>query len=405
VPADRQKKPSISKRRNFDVNVRWCPPGQGVYRNYMVQKPLAFALLLLALSLLGSFASAQEPGVPSGDSPLGRPACAQVLKDIQLSHAAVFKSVRSSMRIGAGDRVLLTTSVGAGVTEDTRFLLGSVSKPLLSILLLQRATRGELSIDDLITDDLPSGFEGPQVDPRWLTLRMSQLLNHSSGIVDYLNASAMPAGFLSTPRSYLELLRSVPVRLAFAPSSMLRYSNTNYLILGEILKRRMGKSYGDLLDEQIVRALGLRNTGATIDWDSSLLGTTTVFPANMVGVGNAYSTSADLHRILRALDSDELLPRETVARMFTADPACTGDRCGRYGLGFSLRKGADQLKGGFDWVLHQGHLKTVCSIVAKVPGKELNFALVSDAPNQVPTDDLEVFAKEWLERILASDCV
>lgn len=129
------------------------------------------------------------------------------------------------------------------VRRDTRFAIGSVTKPFVARLVVDLAARGVLGLDDPLSRWVPH-FPGA----RRITLR--QLLNHTSGLDDYVtDGRFLAAERRRGPESEWtpgQLLRYVPSPLA-APGERWNYSNANYLLLGLVVERATHRRLGPQL--------------------------------------------------------------------------------------------------------------------------------------------------------------
>ena len=347
---------------------------------------------LLVFSVCASLAF-----VMSSPALAGADACQSALALSRQELAASFAGNRASVLIAQGSHVLLRASWGAGVSSDTRFLLGSISKTLQGLVASRLMVQGKVGLTDRVIDWLPVDSRAglPEV---WSRIRVQELLHHTSGIVDYMN-ELPPSGFLSTPRTFAEIFHRIPPALHFSPESSLSYSNSNYYILSKVLELRTGSPYPELYRSELVQALGLVATGLEIAPDHSIWGGSGNYPANMMGVGNSVSTTNELMKVLTALDGESFLPREQVQALFTGSADCTGGSvCGRYGLGWSLRDDAIQ---GRKLVIHEGHLSSVSAVVAKIPDLKLNVAIVSDRGRYL----LEAPVTAILDRLVSAGCV
>jgi CubicO group peptidase (beta-lactamase class C family) len=90
------------------------------------------------------------------------------------------------------------------------------------------------------------------------------LLNHTSGIPDSFGALSLTGSLegvpdsFSSPHSPSEIFAMMPSRdPTFEPGSNQRYSNTNGLLVGEVIEAVTGRSLGDVFEERIVARLGL----------------------------------------------------------------------------------------------------------------------------------------------------
>jgi len=132
------------------------------------------------------------------------------------------------------------------------------------------------------------------------------------------------------------------------PGSAYAYSNTNYILLGQIVEEVTGRSYGAEIERRVIRPLRLRHTAVpgTSPWirgphphgyvpkddELHLLDYTETNPSVMGAAGEMISTTEDLNRFFAALLGGRLLPGHLLDEMRTPDVA---DR--RYGLGLAWR--------------------------------------------------------------------
>jgi CubicO group peptidase (beta-lactamase class C family) len=334
---------------------------------------------------------------------VGAPGCKQTVTQIEKSLVTAFENHRASIAIQQGDDIILSRSFGTGVTSHSRFLIGSVTKTLHATVAVELLKNGLLSLDDKVGERLPEEVAS-KLPASWRALEIRNLLHHTSGIPDYMNRDNSTDQhatdeFLKTPHDLSAILGFIPQKLEFTPDMDFRYSNTNYLILGRILENVTNLADRDLLQSDLTSPLHLEDTGTILQFDPTIQGTTDIFPSNLVGVGNVYSTSSDLMTFLRALDGDSLLPESWIEKMYQPDPACHGTNCNLYGLGFRI-PAAPEVE-GHHWVYHQGHLNTVSALVAKVPDLELNMSLVSDRSDF----DNEALVRQYFASLIQAGCV
>lgn len=137
-----------------------------------------------------------------------------------------------------------------------RFRIASVSKAFNAVLAIQLEREGALSLGDRVGETIPGVL--PQAEQ--VTLR--QLLQHTSGIPDYIRAPAFVERFLADPTGYLApreltgFVRDAP--LEFPPGSRYHYSDTDNIAAALMMEAATGRSYVDLLRTEIFGLL--RNT-------------------------------------------------------------------------------------------------------------------------------------------------
>ena len=136
------------------------------------------------------------------------------------------------------------------VSRETTFRIASVTKPIVAACTLQLSELGALSLDDALSDYLP---DFPHADE--ITLR--QLLNHTSGVGNWwgrLPADA-PADFLNSGDAHRWLARMDPV-FDFAPGTLRSYSNSGYILLGEVIAKAASLQTGAAIDALVLSRVG-----------------------------------------------------------------------------------------------------------------------------------------------------
>src|SRR3954447_17938039 len=142
-----------------------------------------------------------------------------------------------------------------------RFRIGSVTKSFAATVVLQLAGEGRLSLDDTVERWLPGAVPGGDA----ITLR--RLLNHTSGLFDYLNDGdktvlapylAGHFGHVWTPQALIGVATSHPPN--FAPGARWSYSHTGYILLGMVVQAVTGHPLSAELQPRIVAPLGLTGT-------------------------------------------------------------------------------------------------------------------------------------------------
>ena len=240
------------------------------------------------------------------------------------------------------------------VTAETPFFIGSISKNVFAVILLQLAEDGLVSLDD----PLSAYVEWPRGDE--ITVRM--LMNHSSGIPDYFGSLSLLDSedgvpeFFSEPHPPADIIEMMPSRApTFDPGTEQSYSNTNGLLVGLVIEKATGKSLGEVFDERIVAPLGLENTylygQATTDrprargycgtpgWvevEGELIDCSFADEALPdSGDGSIVSSAADLLRYHQALRGGELLSESSWETMRRVEPGTVN------GLGYLIMTGPE----------------------------------------------------------------
>ncbi|MET7432639.1 MULTISPECIES: serine hydrolase domain-containing protein [Streptomyces] len=257
-----------------------------------------------------------------------------------------------SATAGVGD-----TRTGAPRSPADRFRVASITKTFVATVLLQLEAEGRLSLDDSVDRWLPGVVRGHGHDGRRISVR--QLLNHTSGIHDYLADPGFAGAYFTkdgffrhrydtlTPQDLVDLsMRHAP---DFAPGTSWRYSNINYVLAGMVIEKVTGRSYATEINRRIIAPLHLRATSVpgtrvTLPRPSSraystfkvpggpAYDVTTLNPSMASSAGEMISDSADLSRFYGALLGGELLPARQLKEMKTTVDTDASPLV-RYGLG------------------------------------------------------------------------
>jgi D-alanyl-D-alanine carboxypeptidase len=211
---------------------------------------------------------------------------------------------------------------------ETPYQIGSVTKQFTAAAILQLQHAGVLNIDSPVLTYL-SGYA---FDPR-ITLRM--LLNHTSGLVNYLSFQPPPGWLNGLPENTI-LTAIAQQPLQFTPGSAYQYSNSNYFILGAVIEAVTSLSYWEYLERHILRRADLTHTGPEQSplaaspytyTNPAVPGTTGLAegiipdPSIYFSAGALWSTVADLAKWDAALRDGAIVSREAFDEMITPPPS------------------------------------------------------------------------------------
>nr|WP_301373419.1 serine hydrolase domain-containing protein [Streptomyces xanthophaeus] len=322
----------------------------------------------VAMALLAGLAPAASAAVQDVPSAYGRDAGrrldrTQLQAGLNAIQEAGVYGVHSGVRDGRerfdGAAGLADVDTGRKVRPDLRHRVGSVTKTFTAVAVLQQSAKGRVDLDRPVGDYVPELLPGER--GRKVTVRM--LLNHTSGIHDYIG-DAFPSLLKGTTESLDEhRYRTIkPAELIgygvarpqrFEPGTDWSYSNTNYVLLGEVLRKVTGQDPEQVITRDVIRRAGLRDTyfpgtdprirGAHARMYESFYGL--IDPPrdysdyNMTWAGTAgalVSTPQDLNTFYRALLGGDLLPRRQLDQMrttFDVKDKKTGAVLMHYGLG------------------------------------------------------------------------
>ncbi len=216
----------------------------------MIQRFLAPVLLLFAAN-----AVAQDP----------LPRMQQVIQSYVTD-----KSFMGSILVAKDGKLLINQGYGDADLEwnvpntpDTKFRLGSLTKQFTAASILLLEERGKLKVEDPVSKYLP---DAPAA---WEKITIYNLLTHTSGIPNFTSFPDYRTTEWkdTTPAELVARFRDKP--LEFEPGTKFNYSNSGYILLGYLLEKISGQSYGDFLQQNIFTPLGMADSG--IDTNAAIL--------------------------------------------------------------------------------------------------------------------------------------
>ena len=249
---------------------------------------------------------------------------------------------------------LANIELNVPATPDTVYQLQSITKPFVACGIMLLVEGGKLGLDDNITNYL-SGL--PQA---WSSVTVGHLLTHTSGIPNFVSDQGSGeeiVAFAQKASSSEEIVRWAAGRpLKFAPGEGRRYNSTGYHLLGLIIEKVSGKSWGQFLNERIFAPLGMTRTRvySSVDiipnrasgynhFGNVPLNGLWMTPAIMESAaGGLVSTVQDMARWEIGLQAGSILKPSTLAQMEVPiklnDGSVVQEKDGtRYGLGWELQ--------------------------------------------------------------------
>ncbi|TDC46676.1 class A beta-lactamase-related serine hydrolase [Actinomadura sp. KC345] len=214
----------------------------------------------------------------------------------------------------------------------SQFRIFSNTKAFTATVLLQLEAEGKLSMNDTVDRWLPGLVNAGGNDGKQITIR--QLLNHSSGLPDYINDIPTSLEYVADLNPYRKLDPRHLVKIAMSkgqigpPGAQYFYSNANYHLAGLIIQAATGRHPSAEVTDRIIKPLGLSNTTYP-ESDPKLYGNwmhgyflslrdISFSNVTYLGPGGAIvSTQDDLANFTRALATGKLLPPAQQKQMMT----------------------------------------------------------------------------------------
>ena len=191
---------------------------------------------------------------------------------------------------------------------DALFKIASISKLYVAVSIAKLAARGEIALDDKLSRHFPE-LAGKIENADRITIKM--LVEHRSGIPNYTDTENYWASPEETYQGKLNLVLGLPAN--FQPGEDFEYSNTNYLLLREVMNRTLGYNYFEFVKKEILDPLDLKDTYQNtedVEIDRVMSGYHVGHPHDVkydeVGM---ISTAQDLGKFIRALNDRSLFDK------------------------------------------------------------------------------------------------
>ena len=294
---------------------------------------------------------------------------------------------------GESEGFYITRGVSNLVTSEPMninnyFRIGSITKTFTSEAVLILADEGKIDLNNSISFYLPDLII-PSGDK--ITIRM--LGNMTSGLYNYTDDNDFWTSIINSHGQVVfttEQLVTMAIKLPiqFEPGTRFSYCNTNYILLGLLIKKVTGKSANDVINEKILQPLGMKNTfwpntrylpypythGYSLENDIFLTDVTNWNPSWADAAGCLISNFSDLKIWAKEMSERKLLSDKMKIERFTW---VDGDFPGVTFSGFGLEK-------AYDWIGHVGSLPGYNSQLFYNPIKKITIIINTNSTDGYP---------------------
>ena len=365
---------------------------------------LLSVILLMSLVSCGTAQKEAEESTEAQDKPDYTALCQEEL-DSTLMQGAVYATVNGeevlSLAKGKADK-----TAGIDNSADVVYQFASVTKQFTAAAILLLYEDGKLDLQDTVDryfPDCPGGSE--------ITVHM--LLCMRSGLTDYVNMGSdgsytdLTVPFdISADKTSAENRKTIKdwifsQELIFEPDSQYSYSNSNYLLLGEIIEQISGMTYREYLTEKFFRPLGMTSAGFfdAYDNDDYVVAKAykrggdmewTEYPGVRFGCGDLMCSPKDMAKWATALMNGEVLSDSSWKLMTTAYSP-------EEGYGYGLAVGTTEY--GIDVYCHSGRFTSYFSMVVMVPEAGYAGVTASNHSDEAAVNLCAKLAKLYYENV------
>lgn len=300
------------------------------------------------------------------------------------------------------------------ILKNAQFRIASITKPFTATAIMQLIEKGKLSLTDTIDQFFPNLANASKIT-------VYQLLSHTSGIPNWFEAQMPkdePVDFpmCKNPHIFIERMG---INSLFEPGTHYAYSNTGYVLLGEIIEIVSGQSYFDYLKAHILLPAKMRDTemeyvehpsphwvkGYAYNPELSDPFTKPAFYHMPFSAGGLRSSTSDLMKFMEALQTEKLISKESFEKMTSYATLKNGQpvyenifsptgqkplfpsnikKCG-YGLGFQIIENF-----GTKVISHGGDIAGFNAVLMFIPKSNTKMVILSNTENGILSKLLDI---------------
>ena len=288
------------------------------------------------------------------------------------------------------------------IANTSQFRIASITKSFTATAIIQLMEKGKLNFEDKLDTFFPNFPNGDKIT-------IYHLLSHTSGLSNWYEFKMpdnVPAIFPLCPKPQ-QYLKEIHKTTLFEPGKLYSYSNSGYVLLGELIEQLSGMSYETYLDTYIFNPSGMLHTelernpkdlkegveGYAYNEDADPPFVSPISYPMPFSAGALRSTTLDLLKFLKSFNSNKLINEENRLKMtkyaintdgveidesifyypkdFKKQKQPKGLERFGYGLGFSCMK-----MFGTETVSHSGFIAGFRSLMLYVPKSGVSFSIL-----------------------------
>lgn len=306
-------------------------------------RSIAIIFSLIILVFFGCQPTQQEPKIYSGAIQEGH----RLLDSLQ----QVGKVPGIDVAVAIDGKIVWSEGFGYADLEhlapviagETRFRIGSVSKPITAAALGKLVDRGKVDLEKTVQTYVP--FFPEKAYP----ITVKQVGGHIAGIRHYRNSEFLMSKYFPTVQSGLVIFKDDS--LLFEPGTRYSYSSYGYNLISAVIEGASGEPFLEFMQNEVFDPLNMSMTTADRN-DSIIVHRTSFYQIDSLGnidnapyVDNSYkwagggfiSTTTDLVKFGEAHMAPGFLSEATLKEFTTSQTLNNGDST-NYGVGWSVLK-------------------------------------------------------------------
>ena len=289
------------------------------------------------------------------------------------------------------------------INDSTIFNIASVSKQFTALMAFMAEQEGKLKLSDDIRQYLPELKNIPN------KITIQQLANHTHGLPNYSDLTAMMGFDLATPISNEQAVETIlsAKQANFKAGTKYQYGNSGFILLAEILKRVYEKPFRILLKEKIFEPLNMTHTSVVDDPNIIVSNKAIAFRKNgeffsehmnrqmECGSSNIHTTLDDFIKWSVNFQNPKVGTSSQIERLATKTVSISKDGDLGYGLGYLT-----ETYKGLKTVFHGGGTAGYRAYILHVPEHNLSIVTLGNKESfdglLVIKDLLELYLKDYI---------
>jgi D-alanyl-D-alanine carboxypeptidase len=291
---------------------------------------------------------------------------------------AVVRSGRPLVKRGYG---FANLECGLPASSHTLYQIGSITKPFTATAIMMLISEGKLSLDERVASILDG------LPPSWNSIRVKDLMSHTSGIGNYPTPQMVENPRRDfTRHEILDLIAAQPIE--FPAGDEWKYSNSGYFLLGLVVEKVAGQDYESFLKQRLFMPLGMTATRLSdmhdiipgraqgYIWNGGRLQIAEYLsPTQPWSAGGLLSTIDDLVKWDAALSGMPLKNQAELRQMWTSGTLNNGQATG-YGFGWVVDHFAQMQR-----VAHGGAIQGFSSYFERLGNGNLTVVVLMNREN------------------------
>lgn len=304
------------------------------------------------------------------------------------------KQPGAAILVAKNDKVIFKKGYGLAnlgpdkpVTPDMVFRIGSITKQFTSTAILKLAEQGKIDLKADITRYL-TDFSTPGK-----TVTVEQLLNHTSGIKSYtsLPDAMTKKGLYISPADMMKIIQRQPSD--FAPNDQWLYNNSGYFLLGMIVEKASGMTYGEYVQKNLFKPAGMKSSftddsnlpantakGYQKSGSTEFVAADYIHPSIPFSAGSIFSTVDDLWKWNQAIFDYKLVRKESLEKAWAPTKLNDGKLVG-YGYAWQFGRLGDAKVIG-----HGGAIDGYLSMEIYIPEQKIYVCILSNSMTVNPEE-------------------